>query len=159
MPACFERCQPGMLYDMACHDLAIAVGRFGLSVAGYADLTVNEAASLQATHCGIQDFVRLDFSLRPTKGAPPIRFVIDRQAGAFNGIEVNGRRFLSGESPLSLPDLSPHLAVQYDYYVEAKRILLAGLAAVSPSAMAAVKKSPAPACEMQARSFCRHISC
>lgn len=133
MAECFLRCQPGMLYDMACHDLAIAVGYYGLTADSYSDLTVDEDASVQTTHAGIEDFVRLSFSLQPRAGADPISFVIDRQSGAFNGMEVGGRRFLSGEPPLlfenPLKDLSPHLAVQYDYYVEAKRVFFEALLA------------------------------
>ena len=40
------------------------------------------------------------------------------------------KKFLSGENPIypnPLEDLSPHLACQYDYYVEAKRVLLQSL--------------------------------
>lgn len=133
MAECFLRCQPGMFYDMACHDIAIAVAYYGLTADGYTDLTVNQEASVQTTHGGIEDFVRLSFSLRPMAGADPISFVIDRQTGSFNGMEVDGRRFLSGEPPLlfenPLKELSPHLAVQYDYYVEAKRVLFAALLA------------------------------
>eukprot|EP00927_Polykrikos_kofoidii_P021058 TRINITY_DN20075_c0_g1_i1.p1 TRINITY_DN20075_c0_g1~~TRINITY_DN20075_c0_g1_i1.p1 ORF type:complete len:749 (-),score=131.77 TRINITY_DN20075_c0_g1_i1:139-2259(-) len=132
MAECFVRCQPGMFYDMACHDIAIAVAYYGLTADSYTDLTVNTDASLQTTHGGIEDFVRVSFSLRPTAGAEPISFVIDRQTGAFNGMEVGGQRFLSGEPPLlfenPLKELSPHLAVQYDYYVEAKRVLFAAVA-------------------------------
>ena len=52
-------------------------------------------------------------------------------------MEVNGRRFLSGEPPLlfenPLDDLSSHLAVQYDYYIEAKRVFLAALSEAAMS--------------------------
>ena len=101
-------------------------------------LQVDPQRSLLATHGGITDFVRVAFSLRPRPDAEPIAFVVDRTTGAFNGMEVGSgtaqaARFLSGEPPLlfenPLDDLSPHLAVQYDYYVEAKRVLLSSLAA------------------------------
>merc|ERR1712217_450929 len=84
--------------------------------------------------------IRLAFSVSPKPGAEAIHFVIDRCAGAFNGMEVqalegqsSSRRFMSGDKPLlfenPLEDLSPHLAVQYDYYVEAKRVLLQAIVA------------------------------
>jgi dihydrodiol dehydrogenase / D-xylose 1-dehydrogenase (NADP) len=139
---CFARCQPGLLYDMACHDLAIAVAHYGLTADGFGDLQVDPALSLQQVRGGVQDFVRLAFSLRPRAAdAFRLAFVIDRQTGAFNGMEVgegaSRRRFLSGEPPLlfpnPLPDLSPHLACQYDYYVEAKRVLLESVAAAAPA--------------------------
>merc|ERR1719161_2127272 len=121
---------------MACHDLAIAAAFYGLTAEGYCDLQVDPKKSLQATYGGIEDFVRLKFTLRPKPGAEPIGFVIDRQTGAFNGMEVDGREFLCGEPPLlfenPLDDLAEHLAVQYDYYVEGKRILLEALAEAAP---------------------------
>ena len=99
----------------------------------------------------------LKFSLAGTSadGAPlQLGFWVDRCAGAFNGVEVGvdgsdsePRRFLSGDDPLwpnPLADLSPHLAVQYDYYVEAKRVLLEALAA-APLAAAAAAPVPLPA--------------
>jgi len=145
MAACFDRCRPGMLYDMACHDLAMAVAFFGLTTE-YTGLTVDAEKSLQATYAGIEDFVRLAFAVTPKDAANPINFCIDRCAGAFNGMEVEvlapaggepsaktpraARRFMCGEAPLfenPLEDLAPHLAVQYDYYVEGKRVLLEAL--------------------------------
>ena len=143
MAECFQRCQPGIMYDMACHDLAIAVAFYGLTADGYTDLNVDPTTSLQAMYGGIDDFVRLSFSLCPKAGKNPIHFMIDRQSGSFNGMEVNGRRFLCGEPPLlfenPLDDLSSHLAVQYDYYVEAKRILLTTFAASPLSLKRAVE--------------------
>lgn len=138
LPDCWERCQPGMLYDMACHDLAVAAVFFGLT-SEYSRLRVHEG-SVQATYRSIQDFIRLDFTVTPAgTDAVPLRFEIDRCAGAFNGMRVEDMscdvessepvqaKFMSGEEPMfenPLPDLSPHLAVQYDYYVEAKRVFL-----------------------------------
>lgn len=145
----FRRCRPGLFYDMACHELAIAVGFFGLTAAGYSELRVDKASSLQAVHGGITDFVRAAFSLRPAPGAEPIGFQIDRQAGSFNGIDVDGRRFLSGEPPLlytnPLQSLSSHIALNYDQYVEAKRIFLSALAPVNArAAMPAAAPAAAP---------------
>mmetsp|Transcript_5617 Transcript_5617/g.16068 ORF Transcript_5617/g.16068 Transcript_5617/m.16068 type:complete len:365 (-) Transcript_5617:292-1386(-) len=140
MPACFQRCQPGMMYDMACHDLATAVAYYGLTAEGYEDLAVDTTKSVMVKYGGIEDFLRLSFSLRPKAGAASISFLIDRQAGAFNGIEVNGERFLSGVPPLlfenPLSDLAPHIAVTYDCYVEGKRLLFEALAAAPEGGVA-----------------------
>jgi len=144
MPACFQRCRPGMMYDMACHDLATAVAYYGLTAEGYEDLSVDTTKSLMVRHGGIEDFLRLSFTLRPEAGADHISFLIDRQAGAFNGIDVNGERFLSGEPPLlfenPLDDLAPHIAVNYDGYVEAKRLLFQALAAAPAPGVAVLPK-------------------
>lgn len=166
LPECWRRCRPGMMFDMACHDLAIGVAYFGLTAAdlmsasngskeGEADaapaleldVDTSPGASVQATYDGITDFIRLKFALRRRQvgqgGQQPqpraLHFWVDRCAGAFNGVHVTLTRgestttaeFHSGDDPLwpnPLTDLSPHLACQYDYYVEAKRVLLKALA-------------------------------
>ena len=142
LAACFQRGRPGLLVDMACHDLALAVAFWGLTADHYVELEIDRSRTLRATRGGVTDFVRVAFSVRPGAGGPrtkKIGFCIDRQAGAFNGLEIQTgdktKRFLCGEPPLlyanPLPNLSPHIAVAYESYVEGKRVLFEAAAAAA----------------------------
>lgn len=60
---CFKRNSEGMLLNMACHDVAIAVKHLGLRLTHCDHAKVDPAGSLMAEHAGLKDFVRLKFSV------------------------------------------------------------------------------------------------
>lgn len=120
---CFGRCRAGMLRDMACHELAIAVCLFGLTAASLpaAHVRLDVARSRLETHGGVTDWRVLALSLAlpqqadaagpppraPTAAVRELVLVADRCGGETSRIVV---RALGGGGEAGGAEAGPRLA-------------------------------------------------
>lgn len=65
---CFERNSEGMLRNMACHELALAVSLFDINSSNLKNVSVLSEASNMQTLGGFTDFDKLGFTLENTAG-------------------------------------------------------------------------------------------
>lgn len=127
---CFARCSVGMLKDMACHELALAVCLFGLRARdllgpdGRATIALDAARSSLETHGGLTDWRALSFAVslapahagtaiadEPAAAVRRITLVQNRCGGDTSRIAVralgarrNGSGVSVGDAPPSEPD-------------------------------------------------------
>lgn len=138
MEDCFVRNREGMLMNMACHELAEAVKFFNLTPSACADsATLHHSDSVLAEHAGIEDFVRLKFSVfvevpNQKKRKQPVELVfeVDRQGGDWAGVSVmdneNSNELFTLPEDMTKykqtlsenPSIVPYLLMQQECYCE-----------------------------------------
>eukprot|EP00397_Hematodinium_sp_SG-2012_P054520 GEMP01065817.1.p1 GENE.GEMP01065817.1~~GEMP01065817.1.p1 ORF type:complete len:377 (-),score=95.33 GEMP01065817.1:129-1259(-) len=88
---CFARNNEGMVKNMACHELAMAVMFFGLRSDSLIKFKVNPARTILETRGEFEDFRRVSFAVNTAEHPQyDLAFEIDRCGGDWCGIQVDG---------------------------------------------------------------------